>query len=98
MKRSKLNRRDEAPDHIPYVLPIEGGFFGREYPYIDVPGYADGEVVTFIGSPDTDFSKEPVIRDATLDDIEDDCPECMRMRKQILSGKKVKIADYSNTG
>lgn len=95
MKRSKRNRQGAAPDHVPYVLPVEDGFFGREYPYIDVPGYAAGEVVTFIGSPDTDFSKEPVIRDATLDDVHDDCPECKRMRKQILAGKAVKVADYS---
>jgi hypothetical protein len=77
------------------VLPVEDGFFGREYPYIDIPGLAAGEVATFIGNPDTDFSKEPVIRDATLADIHDDCPECTRMRKQILAGKPVKIADYS---
>ncbi|MBJ7458811.1 MAG: hypothetical protein JHD02_06475 [Thermoleophilaceae bacterium] len=95
MKRSKRNRRSAASDHIPYVLPVEGGFFGREYPYIDIPGLADGEVATFIGNPDTDFSKKPLIRDATLDDCDHDCPECERMRKQILSGKKVKIADYS---
>lgn len=95
MSLSKRKSRDSASDHIPYVLPVEGGFFGREYPYIDIPGYGAGEVVTFIGSPDTDFSKEPVIRDATLDDFQHDCPECRRSRKQILSGKTVRIADYT---
>lgn len=95
MKPSTSKSWDAAPDHIPYVLPVEGGFFGREYPYIDIPGFGAGEVVTFIGSPDTDFSKEPLIRDATLDDFQHDCPECRRSRKQILAGKSVKIADYS---
>jgi hypothetical protein len=95
MKRSKRNRGASAPDHIPIPIPVESGFFGPEYPYLDVPGLPAGAVVTIIAGPDTDFSKDPVYRDATLDDIRDDCPECRRMRKQILSGKKVKVADYS---
>lgn len=95
MNLSKRKGRGTAPEHTPYVLAVDGGFFGREYPYIDIPDYGAGEVVTFIGSPDTDFTKEPVIREATLDDFQHDCPECRRSRKQILAGKTVKIADYS---
>jgi hypothetical protein len=95
MKRSKQKRARSASDHIPFPIPVESGFFGEQYPYVDVPGHDAGDAVTIIAGPDTDFSKEPVYRDATLEDIHDDCPECRRMRKQILSGKKVKLADYS---
>jgi hypothetical protein len=94
MKRSN-RKRSGASDHIQFPIPVESGFFGEQYPYVDVPGHGAGEVVTIIAGPDTDFSKEPVYRDATLDDVHDDCPECRRLRKQILSGKKVKLADYS---
>lgn len=95
MKRSKRNRSGNARDHIPFPIPVESGFFGSEYPYVDVPGVPTGAVVTIVAGPDTDFSKAPVYRDATLDDVHDDCPECRRMKKQILSGKKVKLADYT---
>lgn len=34
---------------------------------------------------------EPVFREATLDDVEDDCPLCQELRRQIQSGNPPQI-------
>lgn len=34
---------------------------------------------------------EPVVREATLDDVEDDCPLCQELREQIESGNPPQV-------
>lgn len=71
-------------------------FFGSEDLFKDLPGYAEGEVVTVIGPTDGNFEGPPRMRPATLDDIEDDCPLCLDMRRRIESGEQVIVADFSD--
>jgi hypothetical protein len=46
--------------------------------------------INVIGNPFTATS-EPVVREATLDDVEDDCPLCQELRRQILSGNPPQV-------
>jgi hypothetical protein len=49
--------------------------------------------INVIGDP-TKCSGEPVMREATLDDVEDDCPICQEMRRQILAGNPPQVLAY----
>jgi hypothetical protein len=55
---------------------------------LDDPG-----TVQVIGSPSSPFS-EPRMREATLDDCEDDCPLCQELRRQILSGNPPQVMAF----
>ena len=61
-------------------------------PNSDFPDFPDldlgpGEELQIIGSPEGMLSgRPPVMREMTLDDIDDDCPVCRRNRKRILAG------------
>jgi hypothetical protein len=46
--------------------------------------------INVIGNPFTATS-EPIMRTATLDDVEDDCPLCQELRQQILSGNAPEV-------
>jgi hypothetical protein len=46
--------------------------------------------INVIGNPMT-ATGEPVVREATLDDIEDDCVLCQALRKQIESGNPPQV-------
>jgi hypothetical protein len=49
--------------------------------------------IQVVGKPSSPFS-EPRMREATLDDCEDDCPLCQEMRKQILSGNPPQVMAF----
>ena len=51
------------------------------------------EVVNVVGNP-ANLSGEPTMRAATLDDVEDDCPLCQEMRRQILAGNPPQVLAY----
>lgn len=65
----------------------------QEAPTIDP--LANADTIQIIGSPDC--SGEPVVREATLDDVEDDCPLCQEMRKQILAGNPPTVMVFEGT-
>ena len=46
--------------------------------------------IQIIGNPNS-LGGEPVVREMTLEDIEDDCPICQAMRKEILSGNPPQV-------
>jgi hypothetical protein len=46
--------------------------------------------INVIGNPMT-ATGEPVVREATLDDVEDDCPLCQELREQIESGNPPQV-------
>lgn len=48
------------------------------------------DAIQIIGDPNA-IGGEPVVREMTLDDIEDDCPICQAMREEILSGKPPQV-------
>lgn len=48
------------------------------------------DAIQIIGDPTTPGG-EPVVREMTLDDIEDDCPICQAMREEILSGNPPQV-------
>lgn len=48
------------------------------------------DAIQIIGDP-TALGGEPVVREMTLDDIEDDCPICQAMRDEILSGNPPQV-------
>lgn len=64
--------------------PLTGRFDFRPLP---------SEAVNVVGDP-ANFSGEPTMREATLDDVEDDCPLCQEMRRQILAGNPPKVLAY----
>lgn len=59
-----------------------------EFPDFPEIEFDSGEPLQIIGSPEAMFSgRPPVMREMTLDDLDDDCPVCRRNRKRILAGK-----------
>jgi hypothetical protein len=89
-------RRRQLPGgHRPYKIPGDDPFFGSEDVFKDLPGYAEGEVVTVIGPLDGNFQGPPLMRQAELDDFEHDCSECRKIRRRIRAGEKVMVADFS---
>jgi hypothetical protein len=58
------------------AMPFGGGFSS--------PG------INVLGNPFT-ATGEPIMREATLDDVEDDCPLCQELRRQIESGNPPQV-------
>ncbi|MFT4049274.1 MAG: hypothetical protein QM648_05475 [Solirubrobacterales bacterium] len=55
-----------------------------EFPDFDLPA---GEALQIIGNPEAMMSgRPPVVREMTLDDLDDDCWACRKNRKRILAG------------
>jgi hypothetical protein len=65
-------------------LPYFDDFMG------DLPPFG-GETIQVIGNPATMAAGEPVVREARLEDCDDDCEFCQQLRKQILSGNPPQV-------
>jgi hypothetical protein len=88
-KRSNNKRRERRPP-APYFNefpPFEIPPF--DIPQCDIPQF-DGTEIQVIGNP-AETTGPPVIREATLDDCDDDCPICVMLRQQILAGKPPQV-------
>lgn len=55
----------------------------------DIPPFTGNEIQV-IGNP-ANMTGPPVVREARLEDCDDDCPVCVRLRKQILAGNPPQV-------
>lgn len=74
-KRSNTNKRSRRRPPAPY--------------FDDIPPFAGAEIQV-IGNPAA-MTGPPVVREARLEDCDDDCPICVELRRQILAGNPPQV-------
>lgn len=79
---SKKTKRNSGARHKPR-LPYFDDLLAELPPF-------SGEAIQVIGNP-INMTGKPVVREARLEDCDDDCEICQQLRKQILAGNPPQV-------